>query len=183
MTLSFRELHERSLRSNDYWAFGISISFIVSCEDAMKALGITKTELARRMGTSPAYVTKILRGDVNFTLETLIRITRALGQPIGDDDRQRQALQRFTRAAGKAFAEGIRAVQEYELKAQDQSALESRATQPEALPPAAPKRGVRPPSARKDPVGRVPVPPEHPAPRNGHRTPRPALTARKSAKR
>jgi hypothetical protein len=44
----------------------------------MDAGGVTRAELARRMGVQPAYVTKILRGTGNFTLESMVRIARAL---------------------------------------------------------------------------------------------------------
>lgn len=37
---------------------------------------VNKAELARRLGTSPAYVTKVLRGDVNFTLRTIAKLGR-----------------------------------------------------------------------------------------------------------
>jgi transcriptional regulator with XRE-family HTH domain len=40
---------------------------------------MTRVELARRLGASPAYVTKILRGKVNFTLATMVRLSRAVG--------------------------------------------------------------------------------------------------------
>ncbi len=45
----------------------------------MERRGITRAELARRIGHSPAYVTKILRGTTNFTLETMIRVSQAVG--------------------------------------------------------------------------------------------------------
>jgi transcriptional regulator with XRE-family HTH domain len=45
----------------------------------MKKEGIKKAELARRLGKSRAYVTKILQGNANFTLDTLVQIARALG--------------------------------------------------------------------------------------------------------
>ncbi|MCB1234477.1 MAG: helix-turn-helix transcriptional regulator [Verrucomicrobiae bacterium] len=44
----------------------------------MKEQEVTKSELARRIGTSPAYVTKILRGETNFTLDTMVKIAHAL---------------------------------------------------------------------------------------------------------
>ncbi len=44
----------------------------------MDELGITKSELARRIGSSPAYVTKILRGDTNFTFDTMVKLGTAL---------------------------------------------------------------------------------------------------------
>lgn len=45
---------------------------------AMEARGISKSELADRLGTSRAYITKLLNGDVYFTLETLVRLSAAL---------------------------------------------------------------------------------------------------------
>lgn len=44
----------------------------------MKELGINNTELARRMKVSRPYITKALKGDVNFTFATAIRFARAL---------------------------------------------------------------------------------------------------------
>ena len=37
----------------------------------MEQQGISKSELAKRMGVSPAYITKVLRGANNFTLRKL----------------------------------------------------------------------------------------------------------------
>jgi len=45
----------------------------------MKELGISQTELARRMKASRPYVTKVLKGDVNITLGTASRFAKALG--------------------------------------------------------------------------------------------------------
>jgi transcriptional regulator with XRE-family HTH domain len=45
----------------------------------MKKEGVKKVELARRLGKSRAYVTKVLQGNANFTLDTLVRLARALG--------------------------------------------------------------------------------------------------------
>lgn len=44
----------------------------------MKRQKVTNAELAKRLGTSSAYVTKILQGNANFTIESLIKIARAL---------------------------------------------------------------------------------------------------------
>jgi transcriptional regulator with XRE-family HTH domain len=35
--------------------------------------------LAEKIGSSPAYVTKILRGETNFTLDSMVKIATALG--------------------------------------------------------------------------------------------------------
>jgi transcriptional regulator with XRE-family HTH domain len=44
----------------------------------MQEQEISKTELAGRIQTSLPYITKILRGNVNFTVESLVKIARAL---------------------------------------------------------------------------------------------------------
>jgi transcriptional regulator with XRE-family HTH domain len=41
---------------------------------------VSRAELARRIGKSPAFVTKVLRGDNNFTLRTLSDIFFALNR-------------------------------------------------------------------------------------------------------
>ena len=45
----------------------------------MQEQDIGKAELARRLGKSRAYVTKILQGTANFTIESLVKIGLALG--------------------------------------------------------------------------------------------------------
>ncbi len=44
----------------------------------MKQLGITQTELAKRMNVSRPYVTKVLTHDVNFSFKTAIKLASAL---------------------------------------------------------------------------------------------------------
>src|SRR5688572_27903249 len=44
----------------------------------LSACGISKRELARRMNVSAPYITKMLSGDENFTLETLLKAAEAL---------------------------------------------------------------------------------------------------------
>ncbi len=41
--------------------------------------GISRTELAKNLGTSKAYITKVLRGTSNLTLDSLVRIYASLG--------------------------------------------------------------------------------------------------------
>lgn len=46
--------------------------------DKMEQLGLTQKMLAERMGCSQQYVSKILRGKENLSLETLCKIENAL---------------------------------------------------------------------------------------------------------
>lgn len=45
----------------------------------MKSQGISRTELARRMDSSPSRITSLLSGTNNFTIETMVRAARAVG--------------------------------------------------------------------------------------------------------
>jgi antitoxin component HigA of HigAB toxin-antitoxin module len=45
----------------------------------MKREGINRSELAERMGVGPSRITKILSGDENLTIDTLVRAGRAVG--------------------------------------------------------------------------------------------------------
>lgn len=54
----------------------ISVAETIYC--AMHQREVSKAELSRRLGKSRAYVTQILRGDANFTLDSLVRISTAL---------------------------------------------------------------------------------------------------------
>lgn len=48
-------------------------------DQAREAAGVSRVELARRLGASPSRVTLILSGRANLTLETLVQIATALG--------------------------------------------------------------------------------------------------------
>lgn len=44
----------------------------------MKELGVSQTELARRMKVSRPYITKVLHEDVNFSFRTAAKLANAL---------------------------------------------------------------------------------------------------------
>jgi transcriptional regulator with XRE-family HTH domain len=45
----------------------------------MKTIGINRAELARRLGVSKAFVTKLLNGNPNLTVRTMVSIAKSLG--------------------------------------------------------------------------------------------------------
>ena len=52
----------------------------------MKQMGLTQKALAERMDCSQQYVSKILKGKENMSLETLTKLELALGISVIDDD-------------------------------------------------------------------------------------------------
>jgi transcriptional regulator with XRE-family HTH domain len=76
---SFRKWFEEAERDPEYWTQLAILEVTEEIFATMERQGVSRAELARRLGTSAAYITKILRGSANFTIESLARITRALG--------------------------------------------------------------------------------------------------------
>lgn len=76
---SFRELTDEAKGRDAYWVASLVLGFTEGLNKIMKANGVTRSDLARRLGVSPAYVTKVLRGNVNFTVDSMVRLVRAAG--------------------------------------------------------------------------------------------------------
>jgi transcriptional regulator with XRE-family HTH domain len=62
----------------EFWEENAIVGFTEDICVAMERAGVSRAELARRLGTSQAYVTKVLRGDANFTIKTMVRLALAL---------------------------------------------------------------------------------------------------------
>ena len=76
---TFDDLFRQAEGHEDYWVAGTVQDFTEELFGLMEREGVSRPELARRIGTSPAYVTKILRGNAHFTLTAMVRLARALG--------------------------------------------------------------------------------------------------------
>ena len=42
-------------------------------------MNLSYADLAEKIGTSAAYITKVFRGDANFTIESMAKLSRATG--------------------------------------------------------------------------------------------------------
>lgn len=64
-------------RQNSGWLkYSSKIAFYILC--VLDEKGISQKELALRMGVSPQYVSKIVKGKENLSLETICKIEQAL---------------------------------------------------------------------------------------------------------
>ncbi len=64
-------------RANQGW-LKYSLSIALKMLNKMEQLGLSQQALAERMGCSQQYVSKILKGRENLTLDTLSKIEKAL---------------------------------------------------------------------------------------------------------
>jgi transcriptional regulator with XRE-family HTH domain len=71
------KLIQTAERSAVYWAEAAWLQFTEDLHGLMLARNVTRAELARRLGVSPAYITKVFRGTANLTLESMCRLTLA----------------------------------------------------------------------------------------------------------
>lgn len=81
-----------------YWSYLALLEFVDLVTGAMDAQGISGSELARRMGTSRAYVSKVLAGESNLTIATMGKIAFALGMRVTTTLQPLEAAEQHDRA-------------------------------------------------------------------------------------
>ena len=79
MFKSFKERMAALRTTRSYCQEQAKLEFVGGVTRLMQVKGINNAALAERMETSPSYVTKVLRGDVNFTIDSMVKVTHALG--------------------------------------------------------------------------------------------------------
>lgn len=75
---NFDQIWQELESSDSFEAEKKILEFTTGLYQLMKERNISKKELAKRLNTSQAYVTKIFRGNANFTIQTMTRLVRAL---------------------------------------------------------------------------------------------------------
>lgn len=75
-----KKLHsfiEQAKKSDIYWIEKAKLDFAIELNKFIKASNMSNKDVAEKLGTSQAYITKMLKGDVNFTIESMVKATRA----------------------------------------------------------------------------------------------------------
>lgn len=78
-----------------YWSDEPVTEFIEDVCRLMEEKKVSRAELARRLGTSRAYVTKLLDGNANFTLATMVKVAMALEGALHVHISDKRALTRW----------------------------------------------------------------------------------------
>lgn len=78
----WREKEEKRRRAKEEGWLRYSRRIAIKIAMAMKQQNISRQDLAERMGCSPQYISRLLKGEENFSLETICKLENALNVPI-----------------------------------------------------------------------------------------------------
>ena len=78
MTRTFRQMFDEARSRLDWWVEQAKLDYTVGIVALMRKHDVSRAELARRLDVSPAYVTKVLKADANLTIESMVKMARAL---------------------------------------------------------------------------------------------------------
>lgn len=74
----FGKLFAELEKSDSYWAQKTIVDFSVELHKLMRLRKLSKKQFSQKLGTSQAYITKVFKGDANFTIDTMVKLVRAL---------------------------------------------------------------------------------------------------------
>lgn len=75
---AFKAFIKDAKKQDTYWVEKAILEFTSELYKLMLENGVSKKEMANTIGTSPAYITKVFSGNANFTIESMVKLTRAL---------------------------------------------------------------------------------------------------------
>jgi transcriptional regulator with XRE-family HTH domain len=98
MTSKYATFYKAAIESTEYWTQVAILDFVRDLRARMdqQQPRLTRAALAAKLNTSPAYVTKVLRGEANFTLETMTKLALAVDGKIRIHISDRNAQTRWT---------------------------------------------------------------------------------------
>ena len=79
---SYKRLVEEAKKKPAFWTEKFSNQFLNELLDLMAKQGISRSQLAKKIEKNPSYITKIFRGNVNFTLSTMVSLAMAVNSQL-----------------------------------------------------------------------------------------------------
>jgi transcriptional regulator with XRE-family HTH domain len=77
-TKSFTALYAELEPTPTYQASALAVNFLAKVHARMQVLGMTRANLARKVGVSPAYITKLFRGSTDLSFNTMVKFSDAV---------------------------------------------------------------------------------------------------------
>lgn len=74
----FKSEFENAQNSFDYKLEGLELHFTEKILAIMKERGMSRSELAKKMGTSNAYISKLFKNGSNLTLKSMLALVEAI---------------------------------------------------------------------------------------------------------
>lgn len=81
----FAEKIEKFKNDPEFIAHGVILEFTEKIVTIMKEQNINRTELAKKLGVSKAFITKLLNGNPNLTIKSMVSIANILGCELNID--------------------------------------------------------------------------------------------------
>lgn len=76
---SLQKFLDQGKQSDSYWVEHAKLGFSMALERQRKKAGLSYKDIAKKIATSAAYITKVFRGDTNLTIESMVKLARASG--------------------------------------------------------------------------------------------------------
>lgn len=64
-------------KDDSYWIEHLKLDFALQLEKRRLNANLSYAELAKKLGTSAAYISKVFRGDANLTIESMVKLARS----------------------------------------------------------------------------------------------------------
>lgn len=80
--MSFSDLLRDARARDEYWIEDAILQFTMQLHNLMQEQGLSKTELANRIQASQPYITRILKGQDNLTIATMVKLAKAVGATV-----------------------------------------------------------------------------------------------------
>lgn len=79
MSNALRAKLDAAIRTDEFWMESAKLDFALALEHQRKRIGKSYADVAAAIETSPAYISKVFRGDANLTIESMVKLVRSLG--------------------------------------------------------------------------------------------------------
>lgn len=76
---SYRALVDAAKATDKYWIENAKHDLAFGLHRQIRRGGMSNAELATKLGVKPPYISKVMRGDENLTIESMVKLVRAAG--------------------------------------------------------------------------------------------------------
>jgi transcriptional regulator with XRE-family HTH domain len=79
LSKSLKTYLDEARKTDSYWIEKAKLDFSIYLDSQREYAKITYAEIAKRIGSSPAYISKVFRGESNLTIESMVKLARSTG--------------------------------------------------------------------------------------------------------